>query len=102
MSIINGERRSRILKGEIVEALLLCCDKGCSLREILTTINSKTISVTKIYLFILIDHSILSYNGEKRLYFTEQEGYNLLKYIHIEKVRRKIYSNEIEITIEHG
>ena len=44
----------------------------------------------KVYLFILIDHSLLSYNGEERLYFTEQEGYNLLKYIHIEKVRRKI------------
>ena len=102
MSIINRGRRSRILKGEIVEALLLCCDKGCSLEEILTTINSKTISIMKVYLFILIDHSLLSYNGEERLYFTEQEGYNLLKYIHIEKVRRKIDSNEMEITIEHG
>jgi hypothetical protein len=68
----------------------------------MTRINSKTIHAMKVYLFILIDHAILSYNGEKRLYFTELEGYNLLKYIHIEKVRRKIDSNEIEITIEHG
>ena len=101
MSITNNERRSPILQGDIVETLLLCCDKGCSLNTILTMINSQTIFATKIYLFILIDHTILSYDGEKKLYFTEQEGYNLLKHIYIEKERRKIESNEIEITIEH-
>lgn len=97
----NTERRSPILRGNVVERLLLSCTSGCSLEEILSKLDSQSTFVTKIYLFILIEHAILSYNGKKRCYEIEKEGFNLLKYIYFEKARRKVDSTDIEITIEY-
>lgn len=94
------KKRSPILQGNVVECLLQNFIKQCTFEDIMTKVDTQSIFAVKTYLFILINHDLISYHGKKRLFVIELEGYNLLKYIYLENARSKIHSNEIKIIIE--
>lgn len=54
----------------------------------------------KKYLFYLISYELLSYDGQRQIYMTEDGGLDLLYKIHQEKQNTFAISEDITITIE--
>jgi hypothetical protein len=54
----------------------------------------------KSYLYFLINCNLLSYNGQIRVYITEDGGFDMLNAINKEKRISKVNSKDIVITIE--
>ncbi len=91
------------LQASIVEPILLSCINGSTIDN-LRLIIQKTLSISfnnlKSYLFCLIDYEIISYNGQKRLFMVEDDGFSLLEMIEKEKIQKGISIEDILITFE--
>ena len=103
MTFLFSNKRSPKLKASIIEPILLLCINGISIYELPTEIQelsqlpSKTL---KKYLFYLVSCELVSYNGQRQLYVTEDGGLDLLHKIHQEKQTICATSEDITITIE--
>ncbi len=56
--------------------------------------------ILKKYLFYLINYELVSYNGQRKSYLTEDGGLDLLQTIDKEKKMSMVDSEDIVITIE--
>ena len=56
--------------------------------------------ILKRYLFYLISYGLVSYNGQRQVYKTEDGGLDLLYEIHQEKQNTLATSEDLTITIE--
>ncbi len=87
----------------IVEPILLSCINGVSIYELsleIQTILPMPLRVLKKYLFYLINYEPVSYDGQKQVYITEKEGFDLLYMISKEKKMTMVNNEDIVITIE--
>ncbi len=95
--------KSPKLKAVVLEPILLSCIRGISIGELLSEIqitlplSHKTL---KKYLFYLINYELVSYDGQRRLYLTEDGGLDLLQTIKKEKKVTMMDSEDILITLE--
>ena len=64
--------------------------------------SSSSCKLFKKYLVYLADYELISYNGQRKTYFIEDNGLDLLNWISIEKKRLMADSEDITITIERG
>ena len=91
------------LKAAIVEPILVCCINGISINDLecemqkTTPLSSNNL---KEYLLYLVDYQIVSYNGQRRVYNIEHDGFDLLEMIMKEKKVMKSNSDDIIITFE--
>ena len=92
------------LKAAILEYVLLSCINGISIGELLfemqRTLPLLSHKTLKKYLFYLINYELVSYNGQKKSYLTEDGGVDLLQMISKEKKMAMVDSEDIVITIE--
>ena len=99
----NNDTKSPKLQGFIVEPILLSCIDGVSICELSFEIQRTTplsYNALKKYLFYLVNYELLSYDGQKRVYVTEDGGFDSLNKINREKKMAMINSYDIVITIE--
>lgn len=106
MSYIKNKHiiRSPKLRGEIVEnILLLLSPKELNIDKLLYEIqNIMQLSniVLKKYLVYLIDFELVTYIGQKRAFFIEDGGFDLLENINMEKNSLKTDYEDMTITLE--
>lgn len=104
MSFTNYDNiKSPKLKAVIVEHILKYCVNGVSICELLCSIQSTLpleYKTLKKYLFYLINYELVSYDGQKQSYMTEDGGFDLLHMINKEKKMAVENSEDIVITIE--
>ncbi|MGN6351435.1 MAG: hypothetical protein ACTHL3_08235 [Candidatus Nitrosocosmicus sp.] len=82
----NSIKRSPILKGEILENIILLLRlKEYSVSDLLFEIKRKlpltSYSTLKKYLIYLADYELISYNGQRKVYLIECNGLDLLYWI---------------------
>jgi hypothetical protein len=105
MTFLYSNKNSPKLKASIIEPILLLCINGISIYELPIEIQKimplplpcKTI---KKYLFYLISYGLVSYDGQRQIYMTEDGGLDLLYEIHQEKQNTFAISEDITITLE--
>lgn len=103
MTFLFSNKRSPKLKASIIEPLLLLCINGISIYELpfethkMLQLPSKTL---KKYLFYLVSCELVSYNGQRQIYATEDGGLDLLYKIHQEKQNTLVDVEDITITLE--
>jgi len=99
----NNNMKSPTLQDFIVEPILLSCINGASICDLLFELQrilSYPYKAIKKYLFYLINYELLSYDGQRKIYVTEEGGFDLLDVISKEKKMAKVNSVDIVITIE--
>lgn len=100
----NNIIKSPKLKGEIIEnILLLLCPKELCIDELFFEIQNMmqvSYTVLKKYLVYLIDFELVTYNGQKKAYFIEDGGFDLLENINMEKNSLKADYEDMTITLE--
>ncbi len=104
MSPKNYDIKSPKLQAVIVEPILLSCINGVSICQLSFEIQSMLplpYLVLKKYLFNLINYELVSYNGQKQVYKTEDGGFDLLYMINKEKKMTTVDGEDIVITIEY-
>jgi hypothetical protein len=104
--------KSPKLKSIIVEnILILLYLKDFTISELLSEFqkrlpysssSSSSCKLFKKYLVYLADYELISYNGQRKTYFIEDNGLDLLNWISKEKKRLLADSEDITITIERG
>jgi DNA-binding transcriptional regulator GbsR (MarR family) len=106
--------KSPKLKSIIVEnILILLYLKDFTISELLSEFqkrlpysssssSSSSCKLFKKYLVYLADYELISYNGQRKTYFIEDNGLDLLIWISKEKKRLMVDSEDITITIERG
>lgn len=92
--------RSPKLQANVVEDILVACIKGCSFYDLNIKMDNPSMHILKIYLFYLIDYSIISYKGNNHIFVTESEGIDLLCHIYKEKTLAMVDSKDMLIYIE--
>jgi predicted transcriptional regulator len=90
------------LDGNVIQSIQEACSNEASISEMLNAgASSHTI---KKCLFYLIEFGMISYNGEKRVYYIKYEGWNLLSHINAAKkemmVRDGFGNEDIVISFE--
>jgi predicted transcriptional regulator len=108
MSSINDKNniksiKSPKLQGVIVEPILVYCINGISICELsfeIQRVIPLPYKALKKYLFYLINYELLSYDGQRQIYITEDVGLDLLDKIGEEKRITMINSEDIVITLE--
>lgn len=95
--------KSPKLKAVVLEPVLLSCINGITVRDLFFEMQ-RTLSLPyetlKKYLFVLINNELITYDGQKQLYITEEGGFDLLQMINKEKKMMMVDSEDIVITIE--
>jgi hypothetical protein len=95
--------KSPKLRALIVESILTSCVNGVSIYELSLKIQRiwpfPKRSLKK-YLFFLINYELVSYDGQRQLFITEEGGLDLLHMINKEKKMTMANSEDIVITIE--
>jgi hypothetical protein len=102
MTLLCNNKKSPKLKASIIEPILLLCINGISLYELpieIQGISPLPCKTLKKYLFYLVSYELVSYNGQRQIYATEDGGLDLLYKIHQEKQKTST-SEDITITIE--
>jgi hypothetical protein len=95
--------KSPKLKAVIVEHVLISCIEGISICELALKIQiilPLPNRCLKRYLFYLINYELVSYDGQRQLFITEEGGFDLLHMINKEKKMTMANSEDIMITIE--
>jgi hypothetical protein len=103
MTFLFSNKRSPKLKASIIEPILILCINGISIYELPIEIQGMSplpCKTLKKYLFYLVSCELLSYNGQRQIYVTEDGGLDLLYKIHQEKQKTLVTSEDITITIE--
>jgi hypothetical protein len=103
MTFLFSNKRSPKLKASIIEPILILCIDGISIYELpieIQGISPLPCRTLKKYLFYLVSCELISYNGQKQIYVTEEGGLDLLYKIHQEKQKTLVTSDDIIITIE--
>ena len=103
MTFLFSNKRSPKLKASIIEPILILCINGISIYELpieIQGISPLPCKILKKYLFYLVSCELLSYNGQRQIYVTENAGFDLLYKIHLEKQNTLATSEDITITIE--
>jgi len=80
---------------------MLCID-GSSFYEIASSLGESLLissNMIKRYLFYLINYDLVSYNGQKKVFFIEIGGFKILSMIDNKK-KEKTLIEDIVITIE--
>jgi predicted transcriptional regulator len=67
----------------LVESILDACSDEASISDMLN--EGASYYTIKKCLFYLIEYGMISYNGEKRVYFIRDEGWKLLSHINAAK-----------------
>jgi hypothetical protein len=102
--------KSPKLKSIVVEnILILLYLKDFTISELLSEFkkrlpysSSSSCKLFKKYLVYLADYELISYNGQRKTYFIEDNDHDLLNWISKEKKRLMTDSEDITITIERG
>jgi hypothetical protein len=102
---LSHNKTSPKLKASIVEPILLLGTTGVSIYELPVEINRMSLpplscKTLKRYLFYLVSYGLVSYNGQRQIYKTEDGGLDLLYEIHREKQNTFATGEDITITIE--
>jgi hypothetical protein len=95
--------KSPKLRAVIVESILTSCVNGVSMCELslkVQRILPFPHRDLKRYLFYLINYELVSYDGQRQLFTTEEGGLDLLHTINKEKKMTMTNSEDIVITIE--
>jgi predicted transcriptional regulator len=71
------------LDGNLIQSILEACSNETSISEMLNA--GASYHTIKKCLFYLIEFGMISYNGEKRVYYIKYEGWNLLSHINAAK-----------------
>ena len=103
MTFLFGNKSSPKLKASIIEPLLLLCINGISIYELPTEIQGMSLlpcKTLKKYLFYLVSYELISYNGQRQIFVTEDGGLDLLYKIHKEKENTLTNNEDFTITIE--
>ena len=98
----NNHMKSLELEAAIAEPILMACLEGCSICELSCKAQAMLplpYTVLKKYIFHLINYELLSYNGQRQVYVTEEGGLDLLYLINKEKKMAMVNSEDIVITI---
>lgn len=93
--------KSVLLKTAIVESILLSCMKESSFSDIHAYLQRAiltTETVSKEYLYHLINGSFVIYNGKRKRYLIDDNGKDLLNIIYVQ--RRSIAGDYRDFTIE--
>jgi len=99
----NNNNRSPKLKASIIEPILLLCINGISIYELsfeIQRILPIPYNALKKYLFYLVSYELISYNGQRQIFVTEDGGLDLLYKIHKEKQNTLTNNEDFTITIE--
>jgi hypothetical protein len=99
----NNNIKSPKLQAFIIEFILLLYINGVSVCELSFEMQTRLpfpYKTLKKYLFYLVNYELLSYDGQKQVYVTEEGGFDLLDKIDREKKIAKVNSYDIVITIE--
>ena len=106
MKLIKDEEKTQnilVMQVVIFQPILLMCVRGSSIQRInynaqrLLPITSELI---KKYLFYLIEYGLISYDGSSRIYFSSNDGINLLLKIERKKVTEKLTTSDILLYLE--
>jgi hypothetical protein len=103
MTFLFSNKRSPKLKASIIEIILLLCINGISLYELpleIRQMSSLPCKTIKKYLFYLASYELVSYDGQRQIYMTEDGGLDLLYKIHQEKQNTLANIEDFTITIE--
>jgi hypothetical protein len=104
MRITNQKNtKSPKMRAVIVESILTSCVNGvfmCELSLKVQRILPFPNRGLKRYLFFLINYELVSYDGQRQLFITEEGGLDLLHMINKEKKMTMANSEDIVITIE--
>jgi hypothetical protein len=98
-----NNKRSPKLKAIVIEPILLFCINGASIYELsfeIQRILPLPYKALKTNLFYLVSYELVSYNGQRQLYITEDGGLDLLYKINREKKMTMVDIEDIVITIE--
>lgn len=89
------------LRCNVVETILTTCIHSSTFHDLLVKIKKQSISsqTLKKHIFYLIEHKMISYDGQKRFFRTEEEGFYLLWEISKEKKFLKTSSTDIDIIL---
>ena len=105
MTFLFSNKRSPKLKASILEPILLYCINGISIYELPIEIHRLlplSCKILKKYLFYLISCDLISYDGQRQIYVTEDGGLDLLNKIHQEKRKTLVTNEDITITLEYS
>jgi predicted transcriptional regulator len=101
--IHNKNSKSPELQAFIVEPILIACMDDASIKDISKkaemTLPSQ-LPILKHYLFYLIEYGFISYNGQRKYFSIEEEGWKMLHMISKEKKGNSIDSKDIVIILE--
>jgi hypothetical protein len=95
--------KSLYLKAVHVGPILLSCTEGSSIYDLslkVQTIIPMPFLTLKKYLFYLVEHCFISYNGEKKIYLIEDSGWDLLSAINAQIKLPNTDINKLMIMIE--
>ena len=84
----SNNKRSPKLKASVIEPILLICINGVSIYELLFEMQGilpVPYKILKKYFFYLVSYELVSYNGKRQIFVTEDGGLDLLYKIHKEK-----------------
>ncbi len=98
----NNVKSSPNLKAAVFEHILLFCINGVPIYELLFEIQRilpLPYRTFKTFLFYRLIYELVSYNGQRQLYETEDEGFDLLQMINREKKMAMVDSEDIIVTI---
>ena len=87
----------------MIEPILLICINGVSICELIFEMHEILpvhYKILKKYFFYLVCYGLVSYNGKRQIYVTEDGGLDLLYQIHQEKQKTLVMTVDITITIE--
>jgi hypothetical protein len=106
MKLIKDEERTQnilVMQAVIFQPILLICLKGSSVKKINLNIQRLlpiSDELIKKYLFYLIEYGLISYDGSRRLYFSTDDGINLLFKIERKKLKEKLTTSDILLYLE--
>jgi len=99
----HKKTKSPKLRAVVVESILTSCVNGvsiCKLSLKIQRISPLPHRDLKRCLFYLINYELVSYDGQRQLFITEEGGLDLLHMINKEKKITMANSEDIVITIE--
>ncbi len=91
------------LQAFIVEPILVACMDDATLDDIAKAIElyiPSPLPILKDYLFFLVEYGLVSYNGQKRLFSIDDEGWGMMHLLSRQKRINGIDSKDIVITLE--
>jgi hypothetical protein len=105
MKVIGSDNKSGkkiIMKGIILQPILISCFEGITISHLISTVSSimpVQDYLVKKYLFYMIECNLISYSGRLKLFLITKEGINLLLQIELMKSIENLSTEQIFLQI---